>query len=123
MLTNLLSGLTPEQLAYKDKKIPVSEATIDAIIGFVVVFFGIAILVGVLWLVGYLMKKSTGTASKQDKVEEKPVKPEVKAELLPLENTNDLDEETVAVIMAALTAYYQTNNPKCEFTVRRIKRI
>jgi trk system potassium uptake protein TrkH len=38
-------------------------------------------------------------------------------------SSDELDEETVAVIMAALMAYYQTNNPKCEFTVKRIKRI
>ena len=28
-----------------------------------------------------------------------------------------------AVIMAALMAYYETNYPKCEFTVKRIKRV
>jgi mRNA-degrading endonuclease toxin of MazEF toxin-antitoxin module len=39
------------------------------------------------------------------------------------ETDNEVDEQTVAIIMAALMAYYQTNNPKCEFTVKRIKRI
>jgi methionyl-tRNA synthetase len=36
---------------------------------------------------------------------------------------NEVDEETVAIITAAIMAYYQKNNPKCEFTVRRIKKI
>ena len=37
--------------------------------------------------------------------------------------TEEIDEETVAVIMAALMAYYEKNNPKCAFTVKRIKRV
>ena len=118
---NLLSGLTSEQLAYKDKKISFSEASIDAIIGYIVVFLGIALLVGVLWLVGYFMKKKAGVKTEKTVTEAKPVKPEVKTE--PLPQTDEPDEETVAVIMAALAAYYEKNNPKCEFTVRRIKRI
>ena len=45
-------------------------------------------------------------------------KPQVKQE-----QTDELSEETVAVITAAIMAYYQKTNPKCEFTVKRIKRI
>lgn len=41
----------------------------------------------------------------------------------PASDANELDEETVAVITAAIMAYYQNSNPKCEFTIKRIKRI
>ena len=47
----------------------------------------------------------------------------VEPAVVPTEAISDVDEETVAMIMAAIMAYYQTNNPKCEFTVKRIKRI
>ena len=42
-----------------------------------------------------------------------------------IKNGNDevIDEETVAVITATIMAYYEQVNPKCEFVVRRIKRI
>ena len=37
--------------------------------------------------------------------------------------SDEITEETVAIITAAIMAYYEKNNPKCEFTVKRIKRI
>ena len=32
-----------------------------------------------------------------------------------------LSDETIAVITAAIAAYYEKVNPKCEFIVKRIK--
>ena len=115
MLTNLLLG----------KEVPlggapgnISEAALYALIGYLVVFAGIAFLIFIVWLVGKLLanvenKKKTEPVS-VEKIEQTAVEP-IKS--------GDLDEETVAVIMAALTAYYENNYPKCEFTVKRIKRI
>ena len=38
-------------------------------------------------------------------------------------DAEEITDETVAILMAAIMAYYQQTNPKCEFTVKRIKRI
>ena len=77
---------------------------------------GIAFLIFVVWLVGRFM---TYTQQREKKVAEiKPAALQTTAQ-----NEDELSEETIAVIMAALTAYYQANETKCEFTVKRIKRI
>ena len=111
MLYNLLS--VPEG----GKIVGISEAILYAALGFFIVFLGITFLIAVVWMVGKVMGKQ-----KSDKVA-----PESKKELsTPIEKpvmSDEIDEETLAVIMAALMAYYETNNPKCEFTLKRIKRI
>ena len=95
-----------------------SEAALYALIGYLVVFAGIAFLIFIVWLVGKLVanveNKATPAPVAIEKVEQTVVEPA---------KADELDEETVAVIMAALTAYYENNYPKCEFTVKRIKRI
>lgn len=96
--------------------ITVSASAIYALIGFAVVFLGISLLISVVWAVGKVMNRNNGATPVQTAV--KTVVQEVA-----VTESNDINDETVAVIMAALTAYYQTNNPKCEFTVKRIKRI
>lgn len=114
MLANLLVE------AGYPKKIGVGEAAIDALIGYIVVFLGIALLVGVVWLVGKLFDKAK--AQKTTTQSEKQVQ-EPKAQGAKQETTDELSEETVAVITAAIMAYYERENRKCEFTVKRIKRI
>lgn len=95
----------------------IQETALYALIGFLVVFAGILFLVFIVWLVGKLMGKF---GVKNGKIEKKT---EEKTTFVPIVAEDEIPEETVAVIMAALTAYYQTNHPKCEFTVKRIKRI
>ena len=115
MLMNLLtSSSLPE--GYREVNIP--TAALYALIGFAVVFAGIIFLIAVVWLVGKLLSNSRGNTKPIEKKVQAPV--QVAPALTPVE---EVDEETVAVIMAALTAYYETNYPKCEFTVKRIKRI
>jgi sodium pump decarboxylase gamma subunit len=111
MLANLL--VEPTYISYGD-------AALYALIGFIVVFSGILFLIAVIWAVGKIMAKGN-----VQPVKEKPVKPvEVVSQSLAVaDSTNDVSEETVAVITAALMAHYQTTNPKCEFTLKRIKRI
>ncbi len=88
------------------------EAAVYALLGFIVVFIGITFLIFVVWLVGKIMNKTTQTKSKKETI------------AIPVETTTEEeDDEVIAVIMAAITAYYEQNNPKCEFTVKRIKRI
>ena len=117
MLRNLL---TNSSLPDGYQKIGVDLAALYALIGFAVVFAGIAFLILVVWLVGRVMNKAqTSHQPKKAPVvaKEPALTPATQSQ------SDDLDEETVAVIMAALTAYYENNYPKCEFTVKRIKRI
>ena len=102
------------------KFVDLGEAALYALIGFLVVFAGIAFLILIVWLVGKLMTKTKGTSSV--KKETPVVKNEPERIPAPMQS-EEVDEETVAAIMAALMAYYEKNNPKCEFTLKRIKRI
>ena len=109
MLANLL-----------DRYISNGTAALYALVGFVVVFIGIAFLILVVWAVGKIMSSKNGVQPKK----ETPVKVvETVTESVPVNDSDAISEETLAVITAALMAYYQQTNPKCEFTVKRIKRI
>ena len=111
MMYNLLAA------ADKTRVVGIGEAALYALLGFAVVFLGIAFLILVVWAVGKVM---TATAKKPKTAKTKAVE-ETPA---PLNETQDeLDEETVAVITAAIMAYYVQENRRCEFTVKRIKRI
>ena len=112
MLQNLLTSL-PEG----GKMISIPESLLYALIGFLVVFAGIALLIAVVWAVGKVMAMNNPSAAKPKM--EKQVQVTSTAPVV----SDDIDEETVAVITAALMAYYQTNKPQCGFTVKRIKRI
>ena len=115
MLTNLLTNATlPEGY----QKVSIGTAALYALIGYLVVFAGIAFLIFIVWLVGKFMAKPKAAPKK--------VADDTVAVATPSQETvieDEVDEETVAVIMAALMAYYETNYPKCEFTVKRIKRV
>ncbi len=105
MMYNVLAST-----ADKFRTVSVGEAALLALLGFVVVFIGIAFLVFVVWAVGKIMgnreKKSTKIADETAPVEDE-----------------ELSEEIIAVITAAIAAYYQKQSQKCDFTVKRIKRI
>lgn len=98
------------------------EAVLYALMGYLVVFAGIAFLILVVWLVGKLMTKTGGVKLRKEKKTVVENTPSPVAEVLP-EQSEEVDEETIAVIMAALTAYYEKNDPKCEFTIKRIKKV
>ena len=87
--------------------VSLGEAGINAVLGFAVVFMGIAILVFVVWLVGYIFKKA-----------EEKKKGEIKAETVKAEE----DDEIVAVITSAITAYYGKKKRKPEFVVKNLKK-
>ena len=100
------------------------EAALYALIGFVVVFVGIIIIIGIIWLVGLIMRK-TNNLEFLTKKREKKVKTDKKADIPAVEASSDDDipDEVKAAIVAAIMAYYQESEEKCEFTVKRIKRI
>ncbi len=97
------------------------EIGLYALIGFMVVFSGIAFLIFIVWLVGKLISFGNCKIVSQSKttvdIPQKAVSPE------PVLSDDDISEETVAIITAAIMAYYEKNNPKCEFTLKRIKRM
>ena len=102
------------------QKIGIGDAALDALIGYMVVFLGISFLILVVWAVGRIMM----TANKSPREKQTKTKAIPPAEIKPVQSSEEeISEETLAVIMAALMAYYEANNPKCEFTVKRIKRI
>ena len=103
------------------KFIGLPEASLYALLGFLVVFLGIAFLILIVWAVGKFMQKDAPVAKKAEPAPVKKEKVEVSA-TAPV-NEDAVSEETIAVITAAIMAYYEKNNPKCEFTVRRIKKI
>ena len=103
------------------RSVSVAESALYALLGFIVVFIGIAFLIAVVWLVGKVMSNNK-TVSVSQKAPKQTVTVAESIAVADAE-TEEVSEETLAVIMAALMAYYQTNNPKCEFTVKRIKRI
>ena len=100
------------------------EAALYALIGFAIVFAGLLFLILIVWGTGKIISSFENKGKKVEKKE-----PAKKETVAPVESapqsaaTDEIDEETVAIITAAIMAYYQKNNPKCEFTVKRIKRI
>ena len=99
--------------------LPIGEVAIYAVLGYLVVFVGIAFLIFIVWAVGQLVSKVNGKSFSLKKKVKKQVEQPIAVQAV----SDELDDETVAVIMAALMAYYQQTNAKCDFTVKRIKRI
>ena len=116
MLYNLLTDAVD-----KTRAVPIPEVALLAILGYAIVFFGIAFLIGIVWGGGQLMIKTKGKSFTFKKKKEETPAPAETPEVSTVEE--DINDETVAVIMAALMAYYQQTNAKCDFTVKRIKRI
>ena len=100
------------------------EAALYALIGFIVVFVGIIIIIGIIWLVGLIMRK-TNNLEFLTKKREKKVKADKKTDIpaVATSSDDDIPDEVKAAIVAAIMAYYQESEEKCEFTVKRLKRI
>ena len=97
-------------------KMDVGEGAFYALFGLVFVIVGIALLVLILMFIGFVMKKLNARKAET---------PSVSAALPPQERADDdgVSPEIVAAITAALMCYYQRENTKCDFVVRRIKRL
>ena len=123
MINNLLS------LINQEGSLSFGEACIYALIGFVVVFVGIALIILIIWLIGLLMRKTDNLAflnkigKNKGKKKKKKEKGEPAAEVAAATDSEDIPDEVKAAIVAAIMAYYQEEAPKCEFIVKRIKRI
>ncbi len=100
------------------------EAALYALIGFMVVFVGIILIIGIIWLFGLIMRKTNNLEFLTKKREKKPKKGKEKpAEVSAPSADEEIPDEVKAAIIAAIMAYYQEKEEKCEFTVKRIKRI
>lgn len=103
------------------------EPFLYALIGFLVVFVGILIIIGIIWLVGLIMRKTNNLeflnkiGKKKAKSEEN--KPEASAAVATESDDGEIPAEVKVAIIAAIMAYYDGQQQKCEFTVKRIKRI
>ncbi|MCH5148809.1 MAG: OadG family protein [Clostridiales bacterium] len=115
MINNFLSLLNQEG------SLELGEACLYALIGFAVVFAGIVIIILIIWLIGLLMRKTDNLAflNKIGKKRKK-VKEQVIEDRIPEE---EISPEVRAAIVAAIMAYYTAEKPKCEFKVKRIKKI
>lgn len=116
MVNNFLSLLNQEG------SLEFGEACLYALIGFALVVAGIVLIILIIWLIGLLMKKTnnlaflTNLGRKRKKVKERVVEEKISEE-------EEISPEVRAAIVAAIMAYYTAEKPKCEFKVKRIKRI
>ncbi len=131
MLLDIVSNVDGNY--YFDNK---AESLIYALIGFLVVIVGIVILIGIIWLLGLLMRKTNNlaflTERKSRKATKKKAENLAKQEQTAISSEksveisavdDDIPDEVKAAIIAAIMAYYSEQEEKCEFTVKRIKRL
>jgi sodium pump decarboxylase gamma subunit len=102
----------------KSRDIGLGESSLYSILGYAVVFLGIAFLIVAVWAIGKAF-----TAKKQDGKTIELKKAEKSVEVAPVVEEEEISEEILAVITASIMAYYETTQPQCEFIVKRIKRI
>lgn len=102
------------------------EPVIYALIGFIVVFLGIIIIIGIIWLVGLIMRKTNnlefltkGKSKKSKTAADLPSNANAQSQT----SSDDIPDEVKVAIMAAIMAYYEEKQEKCQFTVKRIKRL
>ena len=86
------------------------------ILGMIVVFVGMAVIILVISGIGKIMTLKTKKANAPSKTE--PAAETASA----AQSANGVSPEVVAVITAAVNAYYEKNNEKCEFAVKKIKK-
>lgn len=102
------------------------EAALYALIGFVVVFVGIILIIAIIWLVGLIMRKTNNLEFLTKKKEKKTSKQDIKEganQTASDVSEGEIPDEVKAAIVAAIMAYYEEQPQKCQFTVKRIKRL
>ncbi|MDE6059356.1 MAG: OadG family protein [Clostridia bacterium] len=100
----------------------VGEGAFYALFGFLIVFAGIVILILLFTALGKIMEQ----VNKPHK-QRKPRKSKKKEDEIPegvIEQAEDgVTPELVAVISAAVAAVYESENVKCDFVVKRIRKL
>lgn len=95
----------------------IGEGLIYALVGFVVTFLGICILIFFVWLYGKIIRAVGKKISEKKKAA--PAAVAAKAE----ETEEEIPVEVKLAIIAAIAAYYDGEKSRCEFNVKRIKRL
>lgn len=99
-------------------KYDIGEGAFMAVFGFIFVFLGIVVMILLFTGLGKVMAIING------KKNGKPVSAKPSAARARKTNADDqADDELIAVITAAIAAYYEGENTKCDFVVRRIKKL
>ena len=117
MLGNLLS------LINQEGSLELGEACIYALIGYAIVFLGIVLIIVIIWLIGLIMRKTNNLAFLSKIKFKRKKNVEEVAEAVQATDGDDIPEEVKVAIITAVMAYCGQENPKCEFKVKRIKRI
>ncbi len=99
-------------------KMNVGDAAFYSVFGLVFVVVGITVLVLILMLIGFIMKKVTAKKAAKEEAALPPT-----PRMAETEDEKGISPETVAAITAALMAFYEEENIRCDFVVRRIKRL
>lgn len=96
---------------------PVGNAAFYAIFGFMFVFLGITLLIVILTCLGKGMDAWRGRKRKQPKADkETAALPEATQE-------EGVSPQVIAAITAAIAAYTEEQASKCDFVVKRIRKI
>ena len=95
-----------------------------------VVFLGIVLIIFIIWLIGLILRKTNNlefiTKIKRFLIKKIKEKREIQAPVKVIdaqEDNGEVPDEVKAAIVAAIMAYYSEEKPKCEFRVKRIKKL
>ena len=103
------------------------EPLLYALLGFLIVIVGIALIIFIIWLLGLIMRKTNNlefaTKRRKTKTQKQVVEPVQNIEVGEPAHSDEIPDEVKAAIIAAITVYYEEKQEKCEFTVKRIKRL
>lgn len=120
-----LMNLLAERPQVSDDGFPITwlnigEALVYALLGFAVTFLGIIILIFFVWAYGKIIKSVRQGMGKKAKG-----KAEESGEQTAVTEGADgeIPVEVRLAIVAAIAAYYEGESSKCEFKVKRIKRL
>ncbi len=120
-----LMNLLAERPQVSDDGFPITwlnigEALVYALLGFAVTFLGIIILIFFVWAYGKIIKAARQGAGRKAKAkEEESAAPSVVTEGA----DGEIPVEVRLAIVVAIAAYYEGESSKCEFKVKRIKRL
>ncbi|MGN0820084.1 MAG: hypothetical protein ACI4M6_06860 [Christensenellaceae bacterium] len=125
-MLNLLS-------AYQFTSLGLQWGSFVFILGMAVIFFGVGVIVLVVSIIGKLMPSILKLTEKISAVSKaffsklgglfKKKKPEASADTAEAVETDLVTPEIKAAIIAAISCYYMNQDSKCEFKVKKIKRI
>ncbi len=103
----------------------VGEGAFYAAFGFLFVFLGIVVLIILFTALGKIMKEVNKPRKPRSKrrggKKSKADSPETETAQGPTQE--GVTPELIAVISAAIAAYYENENVKCDFVVKRIKKL